>query len=131
MKEDYFPDRPPKPDLYRDPETVYRGFNYGSYHSNEIRAEGELLESRTDLEAVPSSEGFIWGYGGAGPYVTSLSLLADAYDSDEAALDYAMTFKNQYVWPELELGKNFEITARDIDEVVESIHDNWDEIVGR
>jgi len=114
-----------KPELHRNPETVYKGLDHGSYFDNEIRVNGEYLESRTDLEVVTSPKGFIWGYGGSGPYVTSLSLLADAYGSDEIAREYAMAFKNEYVWPELEMGENFEVTAEYIDNVVESIYESW------
>jgi len=119
------PERFSKPELARTPETVYTGISHGSYHDNEIFVEDELLDSRTDLDAVPPDKGFIWGYTGSGPYITSLSLLADAYDSDEVAQEYAMAFKNRYVGPELDIGEDFEITAKEIDDVVESIYEDW------
>ncbi|WP_164471691.1 DUF6166 domain-containing protein [Halosimplex salinum] len=96
------------PELERSSETVYRGDREGRLVDcyrcgrEDVRkkfapdvlvddprntVEYSLLPRRELSNSAPGAS-FQWGYSGHGPYLLAVSLVADAYDDDEVALEY-------------------------------------------
>ena len=123
------------PELERPRGTVYRGEVEGKLnrcfskkgevvkkYDPEVYVSdpGNLMEfpllPRRELSNSSPGSRFQWGYSGHGPYMLAVSLVADAYGDDEAALEYQT--------PVEELLKGFdqhddwELEIEDLDEYI-------------
>jgi hypothetical protein len=127
------------PELDRDPETVYSGLREGNLSSAYLDEQGELqrnftpevfvnedshleypLNAQRELAGTHSESHFEWGYTGSGPRLLSVSLLADAYDEDELAVEYGNEFKNGVV-ADLDRTEDFQLQAKDIDDFIQEL----------
>lgn len=99
------------PDLSVPQNRTYQGKQNDGV--NIVTADGEKLDPRPDLNGGISS--FSWGYGGRGPTVLAVALLADAYGSDRYARARGTDLKSNLT-SSLPMGKSWEIRAEELDQ---------------
>lgn len=114
-------------ELAQHPETVYSGEQMGDHPDEWNRIvvsppdeQDYLLPPRTDVEKISvyhSYNAFQWGYGGSGPHLTAGSLIADAYQDREVALQNTGKLVGEYV-SHLEKGEGWTITADEIHDLL-------------
>jgi hypothetical protein len=122
------------PELERPPETIYRGepegrlvdcFNAGiggvrKKFTTDVfvddprnNVEYALLPRRELSDSAPQAS-YQWGYTGHGPYLLAVSLVADAYGSDEVALEYQTPVED--LIEEFDKDDSWELEAEDLDD---------------
>jgi len=122
------------PELERPPETVYRGEREGRLVDcfdgglggvrkkfapevfvddprNDV--EYSLLPRRELSDSAPQAS-YQWGYSGHGPYLLAVSLVADAYGSDEVALEYQTPVEDLLM--KYDQHEPWELEAEDLDD---------------
>ncbi len=124
------------PELERPPETVYRGqrdgkciataLEHGEYH---VQYEPQVYVSepgshyefpllpRRELSNSAPQANFQWGYTGHGPYLLAVSLVADAYGDDNAALAYQTPVEE--LLDGFDQHDDWELLAKDLDAFIE------------
>lgn len=123
------------PELERPPETVYRGESEGQlvaatlehreYHvqyepqvyvsESESHQEFPLFPRRELSNSAPQAN-FQWGYTGHGPYLLSVSLVADAYGDDDVALGYQTPVEE--LIEEFDQHDDWELLAKELDDFI-------------
>jgi hypothetical protein len=122
------------PELKRPPNTVYRGerdarlvgcfdIEDGTvtkmYRSDVFvndprnRVEYSLIPRRELSDSTPKAD-YQWGHPGHGSYLLAVSLVADAYGSEETALEYQTPVEELLV--DFDQHQNWKLEAEDLDD---------------
>ena len=124
------------PELERPPNTVYRGerdarlvgcfeFEDGTVMKKYAPdvfvsdprnpVEYSLLPRRELSDSAPKAS-YQWGYSGHGPYLLAVSLVADAYGSDEVALEYQTRVEELLL--DFDQHQDWKLDAEDLDDYI-------------